>query len=595
MGRVIKGLFASPRTYQPTQLMTQDSFQTLIVEDDDDQRLLLKRILQSRGHEVVACGAAEEGLLAYQRDLFPLVILDVMLPGMNGMELCREMRLVPESSQTVILFATGMEGREGLEEALAAGADDYITKPLDPDVLHVRLTIAERQVRSLQRQKQRELDLMRDALRDPVTDLPNRQLFFERLDRAARRHAREDGAFSVLYVDLDGFQELNESHGREGGDHVLREVGQRLEPCVRPVDTVARMQDDEFILLLDGVNNTSEPVRLANRIHQALSAPIHVDNGEVFATASIGISLSQTGFEKPSDMVRDAKAAARMARDEDGGSAHRIFDPALHAGALARVHLESRLRVAVERRELVHHYQPIVSLKDGHITGFEALVRWDDPDRGRVFPDEFIPIAEETGLIVPLGWWGLEEGCRQLKEWQDKFPRDVPLTMAINISPKQLEQPELLSHVDKQLSNFGIAPEALHIEITESSLMQNVDDSGEVLRKLWDRKVRLHIDDFGTGYSSLSYLCRLPIHTLKIDRSFVDRMSNGDSDLEIVKTIVRLAKNLGLSIIAEGIETEEQLRQLIDLECEEAQGWLFSKAVESEVASELVAAGKPLF
>ena len=241
--------------------MNQESFKTLIVEDDEDQRLLLKRILQSRGHEVVACGAAEEGLSAYQRDLFPLVILDVMLPGMNGMELCREMRLVPESNQTVILFATGVNGREGLEEALSAGADDYITKPLNGDLLHVRLTIAERQVRALQRQKQRELDLMRDALRDAVTDLPNRQLFFERLDRAARRHAREDGAFSVLYVDLDGFRKINEQNGREAGDHVLREVGQRLEPCVRPVDTVARMQEDEFILLLDGVNNTSEPVR----------------------------------------------------------------------------------------------------------------------------------------------------------------------------------------------------------------------------------------------------------------------------------------------------------------------------------------------
>ncbi len=575
--------------------MNQESFKTLIVEDDEDQRLLLKRILQSRGHEVVACGAAEEGLSAYQRDLFPLVILDVMLPGMNGMELCREMRLVPESNQTVILFATGVNGREGLEEALSAGADDYITKPLNGDLLHVRLTIAERQVRALQRQKQRELDLMRDALRDAVTDLPNRQLFFERLDRAARRHAREDGAFSVLYVDLDGFRKINEQNGRKAGDHVLREVGQRLEPCVRPVDTVARMQEDEFILLLDGVNNTSEPVRLAHRIHEALSAPIHIENQELFSSASIGIALSQTGFEKPSDMVRDAKAASRMARDEDGGSSHRIFDPVLHAGALARVHLESRLKAAVERNELVLHYQPIVLLKTGQITGFEALVRWDDPDRGRVFPDEFIPVAEETGLIVPLGWWCMEEGCRQLKEWQDRFPREVPLTMAINISPKQLEQPELLSHIDTQLSSFGMSPASLHIEITESSLMENVDDSGEVLRKLWDRSVRLHIDDFGTGYSSLSYLCRLPIHTLKIDRSFVDRMGDGDSDLEIVKTIVRLAKNLGLSIIAEGVETEDQLKQLIDLGCEEAQGYLFSRPVESSVASDLLAAGKPLF
>ena len=574
--------------------MTQDPLQTLVVEDDEDQRVLLTRILEGRGHEVVAFGTSVEGLLAYQRNPCPLVILDIMLPDMNGVELCREMRLVPESAQTVILFATGVDGREGLEEALSAGADDYLTKPLTGDLLHVRLTIAERQVRALQRQKQRELDLMRDALRDPITDLPNRQLFFERLDRAARRHARESGAFSVLYVDLDGFREINEKHGRGWGDSLLRGVGERLEPCVRPVDTVARMEGDEFILLLDGVNNVSEPVRLADRIHQALSTPFHIEDQEVFSSASIGIALSQTGFERPSDMVRDAKTASRTARAEDGPSSHRIFDPVLHAGALARVHLESRLKVAVERDEMVLHYQPIVSLETGHILGFEALLRWEDPDRGTVSPDEFVPVAEETGLIVPIGWWGLEEGCRQLKEWQDRFPRDVPLTMAINLSARQFEQADLVDQIATRISRYGIPPASLHIEITESSLMSNLAGSSAVLQQLWDRSLRLHIDDFGTGYSSLSYLCRLPIHTLKIDRSFVDRMSEGDSDLEIVKTIVRLAKNLDLSIIAEGVETEDQLKQLIELGCEEAQGYLFSRPVESAVAGDLLAGG-PLF
>ena len=575
--------------------MTQEPFQTLVVQDDEDQRVLLTRILQSRDHEVVACGTPEEGLSAYQRHQFPLVILDIMLPGMNGMELCREMRLVPESSQTVILFATGVAGQEGLEEALSAGADDYLTKPLTGELLHVRLTIAERQVRALQRQKQKELDLMRDALRDPITDLPNRQLFFERLDRAARRHAREDGAFAVVYMALDGFGEVNEKHGRDCGDRLLREVGERLEPCVRSVDTVARMQEGEFILLLDGVNNVSEPVRLANRIHQALSAPFHFENQEVFSSASIGIGLSQTGFEKPSDIVRDAMTASLTARVEDGRSSHRIFDPVLHTGALARVHLESRLKVAVERHQLFLHYQPIASLETGDITGFEALVRWNDPDRGLVSPGEFVPVAEETGLIVPMGWWVLEEGCRQLKEWQDRFPRDVPLAMGINISPKQLDRPDLLQEIDARLTRFGIPPAALHIEITESSLMQSVESTSAVLQQLCDRAIRLHIDDFGTGYSSLSYLCRLPIHTLKIDRAFVDRMVEADTDLEIVKTIVRLAKNLGLSIIAEGVETEDQLKMLIDLECEEAQGYLFSRPLESAVAEELLAGGKPLF
>ena len=278
-------------------------------------------------------------------------------------------------------------------------------------------------------------------------------------------------------MDVDGFHEINEKHGRNWGDRILRDVGERLEPCVRPVDTVARMEGDEFILLLDGVNNTSEPVRLAHRIHQALSAPFHIENHDVFSSVSIGIALSQTGFERPSDMVRDAKTASRTARAEDGPSSHRIFDPVLHAGALARVHLESRLKVAVERDELVLYYQPVVSLETGLILGFEALLRWEDPDRGMVFPDEFVPVAEETGLIVPIGWWGLEEGCRQLKEWQDRFPRDVPLTMAINISAKQFEQSDLVAQIVTQISRFGIPPASLHIEITASSLMSKVDSS----------------------------------------------------------------------------------------------------------------------
>ena len=250
--------------------------------------------------------------------------------------------------------------------------------------------------------------------------------------------------------------------------------------------------------------------------------------------------------------------------------------------------------MAVEQDEFVLHYQPIVSLASGDILGLEALVRWEDPDRGMVYPDEFIPVAEETGLIVPIGWWGLEEGCGQLKKWQDMFPRDVPLTMAINISAKQFEQPDLVEQIVTRISHFEVPPESLHIEITESSLMSRVDGSAAVLQQLWDRSLRLHIDDFGTGYSSLSYLCRLPLHTLKIDRTFVDRMGEADSDLEIVKTIVRLAKNLNLSIIAEGVETKDQLNQLIELGCEEAQGYLFSRPVDSTAAEELLAGG-PLF
>ena len=571
--------------------MVEELLPTLIVEDDEDQRVLLTRVLEGRGHQVVALEDAESGLKAFQSTIFPLVILDIKLPGMSGMDLCRKMRLVAGAERTVILFATGVSGREALEEALQAGADDYIMKPLTSELLHVRLTIAERQVRAHQAQKQLEEDLLRDALRDALTGLPNRRLFLERLDRAARRHReQEESIFSVLYVDLDDFEELNEQHGRNGGDEVLREVGQRLETCVRPVDTVARMVDDEFVLLLDGLNDASDAVHVAEKIHESLSAPVGLPEVETFCTACIGIALNVTGFEKPSDMIRDAKTAALAAHEEDGGSSHRIFDPVLHAGVLARVHLESRVRMAVEREEMVLHYQPVVSLHTGDVTGFEALIRWQDPERGLVFPNDFIPVAEDTGLIVPIGWWGLEEACSQLKDWQDRFPREKPISVGVNFSSHQFEQPDFYDQIEDRLSRFKVHPNTLNVEITESALMSDLDVIADVLQRLKERAVRLHIDDFGTGYSSLSYLCRIPIHTLKIDRSFVVRMMESPADFEIVRTIVQLARNLELSIIAEGVETEAQLKLLRELGCEEAQGYLFSRAIVVEEASALLAA-----
>ena len=571
--------------------MVEELLPTLIVEDDEDQRVLLTRVLESRGHEVVACEDAESGLKAFQRTIFPLVILDIKLPGMSGMDLCRKIRLVPDAERTVILFATGVSGREALEEALQAGADDYIMKPLISELLHVRLTIAERQVRAHQAQKQLEEDLLRDALRDALTGLANRRLFLERLDRAARRHRdREESIFSVLYVDLDDFDQINEENGRDGGDEVLREVGRRLETCVRPVDTVARMGDDEFVLLLDGLNDASDPVRFAEKIHESLSAPVGLPEVETFCSACIGIALNVTGFEKPSDMIRDAKTAALAAHEEDGGSSHRIFDPVLHAGVLARVHLESRVRMAVEREEMILHYQPVVSLQTGEVTGFEALIRWQDPERGLVFPNDFIGVAEDTGLIIPIGWWGLEEACSQLKDWQERFPRENPISVGVNFSSRQFEQPDFYDQIEDRLSRFELHPNTLHVEITESALMSDLEGIAEVLQRLKERSVRLHIDDFGTGYSSLSYLCRIPIHTLKIDRSFVVRMMESSADLEIVRTIVQLARNLELSIIAEGVETEAQLELLRELGCDEAQGYLFSRAIAVEEAATLLAA-----
>lgn len=425
------------------------------------------------------------------------------------------------------------------------------------------------------------------AFHDSLTGLPNRAMFTQLLQAEIESNKRRtDHLFAVLFLDLDRFKNINDSMGHTHGDLLLVAFAERLERTLRPIDTLARFGGDEFAILLSGIEDTTAAVRVAERIHEELTQPFNLDKNSAFASASIGIALSSTGYERPEDILRDADTAMYRAK-ENGKARYEMFDSGMHAKAVSRLQLEHDLRQAVEQKEFCVYYQPIIALETKHLAGFEALVRWNHPRRGIVSPADFIPVAEETGLIVPIGRWVLEEACRKVREWQLASPSHRALSLSVNLSGRQVAQPDLVEQIQQALEESRLNPHHLKLEITESVVMENAEAAAQTLKQLRALGVQLSIDDFGTGYSSLSYLHRFPLNYLKIDRSFVDRMTT-DGDDAIVRTIATLARNLGMEVIAEGIETEEQYKRLKALGCEYGQGFLFSRPVNVEAAYRLL-------
>ncbi|HEY9402153.1 MAG TPA: EAL domain-containing protein [Pyrinomonadaceae bacterium] len=425
------------------------------------------------------------------------------------------------------------------------------------------------------------------AFHDALTSLPNRSLLNERLKSAIGR-AREGHQFAVLFLDLDRFKNINDSLGHTIGDQLLVTLARRLENSVRDVDTVARLGGDEFAILLEGIKTSNDATYMAERVQKELASPFTLSGHEVFTTASIGVAFGETGYEHPEDILRDADTAMYRAK-ESGKARFEVFDTSMHARALNLLRLENDLRRALERQEFRVYYQPIVALETGHIAGFEALVRWQHPERGFISPAEFISVAEDTNLIIPLGLRVLHEACLQMARWHWQSPANKLLTLSVNLSGKQFSQPDLVERIEQILDETGLDPRRLKLEITESVVMENAESAIAMLARLKTLGVQLSIDDFGTGYSSLSYLHRFPIDTLKIDRSFVNLMNEGAENSEIVRTIRTLAGNMGMEVVAEGIETLGQLNQLMELKCEYGQGYLFSKPVEAGAAEALLA------
>lgn len=447
-------------------------------------------------------------------------------------------------------------------------------------------------------QRQAEEDLRQQALYDSLTGLANRALFMDRLNHCiARAQRQKDFLFSVLLLDLDRFKFLNESFGHRVGEQTLVVVAERMLTTLRGVDTVAmqadvthtlaRMDEDKFTILLEGIRNSEDAVRVAQRIQDLLKEPLQVGGHEVFTSVSVGIATYDGKDTSAETMLRNADIALYRARKKGRGS-YAVFDKVMHAQAVERMTLEFDLRRAVEQGQFSLVFQPIVSLMNDRIIGFETLVRWQHPERGEVQPMEFIPVAEEMGLIVPIGLFVLREACRQMKRWQEQFPCDPPLTVAVNLSSLQVRQPDLAPRVVDILAETGLAPASLHLEITESALLENDRRTIETLNQLKQEGISLHLDDFGKGYSSLSYLHQFPIDVLKIDRTFVQKL-NGDSDKKgLVSSIMAMAHNRGMGVIAEGIETSSQLACLKEMACERGQGFYLSRPKKAKAARQLL-------
>ena len=445
-------------------------------------------------------------------------------------------------------------------------------------------------VHDVTERKALEQRLKHQALHDPLTGLPNRTLFTDRLGQALARAERRDGSVVVLFLDLDNFKYVNDSLGHEAGDRLLVAVAGRLRALLRPEDTLARLGGDEFVALLEGIEDRSQAMRVVERVGKGLRVPVLVDQRDVFATASIGVAFSGSPGDRPEDLIRDADAAMYRAK-ESGKDHHAVFRPEMKGYASRRLGLESDLRLALRRPadEFRVHYQPKALVGTGGIAGVEALLRWEHPYRGTVLPPDFIPLAEETGLIVPLGHWALEQACRQTKKWQAEHPRDPALSVNVNLSARQFRDPDLVSRVADVLEETKLSPASLCLEITESAIMEEAHSSVETLGGLKDLGVRLAIDDFGTGYSSLSYLKRFPVDAINVDRSIVAGLGRDEGDSAIVSAIVTLAHALTFEVVAEGVETEAEVEELRSLGCDLAQGYYFWKPVPAEEVSSLLA------
>jgi diguanylate cyclase (GGDEF)-like protein len=436
--------------------------------------------------------------------------------------------------------------------------------------------------------KEAEEKLFRDAFFDRLTGLPNRSLLLERMERALEYSKRRDNyLFAVLFIDCDGFKHVNDSLGHTSGDQLLSAVSRRLEHLVRSADTVARLGGDEFVLLLDDIDDLSHATHIAERIQRSMTTPFNLEGQEVFISVSIGITLNSASYTQTEEMLRDADTAMYRAKTA-GRNRYEVFDRHMHAAAMRRLELESDLHRSLETQDFVLHFQPIIDMATEKLNSFEALVRWNRPIKGWTVPGEFIGLAEETGLIVRLDRWVLRAACEQMVSWIDEFGERAPKTMSVNLSSRQFAQTDLVECVAQILKETKMPATRLKLEITESAIMGNLESVAIQLQGLCDLGIRLSIDDFGTGYSSLSYLHKLPLHTLKVDRSFAQEVSDGGQNLKIVRAIVMLAHSLNMDIVAEGIETRGQLALFRELGVEFAQGFLFARGLDAPGARAMI-------
>ena len=680
----------SAATFQPAAPPRRGLGRILVVDDERMNRAMLTALLKRNNYDVAEADNAHQALAKVLEEPIDLMLLDLVMPGMDGIELLNELRPIKTATELPVIMVTANDDSKQVVKAFRNGANDYVTKPIDVDITLARIHTQLRLLRAQEALRESEkryaiaargtndglwdwklaaqevyysprwkemlgidenqvitspedwlsrihsedrpraeaeleahlkgetrhfevelrmrhengnyrwmlcrglavrddgndasrmagslTDITEGKVADALTGLPNRVLFLDRLQRCVDQFRRSATRFAVLYLDLDNFKLVNDSLGHDIGDDLLISVARRLEESVRSCDAiVARMGGDEFTVLIENVGRPDAPVRVAKRINDAISAPFSLRGGrEVFATISIGISCPSEEDICAEDLLREADTAMYDAKSR-GKSTYQVFDPSMQQKVTARLELEGELRRALERSEFDLHYQSIVELKTARVVAFEALIRWRHPQRGPVSPGEFIPIAEETGLIVPIGQWVLREACRQMAKWNARCDNVDPLSVSVNVSSKQFSEGDLVDEVRSALTETGLAPANLKLEVTESAIMDNPTAGAEMLAAIRDLGVTIAIDDFGTGFSSLASLHCLPLDILKVDRSFVNKMLQSHENRGIVRTILTLADNFNFDVIAEGVETDDERQVLISMGCPFGQGFYFSR------------------
>ena len=576
----------------------------LIVDDTPDNLLVLFSYLEEQGFKVLLAENGKTALEIAQSKAPDLILLDVFMPKMDGFETCRRLKAKPATREIPVIFLTALSETVNKVQGFKLGGVDYITKPSEQEEILVRikthlnlrnmrqtLTARNKELQQEIRDRQKaEEQLVSDALHDSLTGLPNRTLLMERIDFAIQHSKRNPNyLFALLFIDLDHFKTINDSLGHLVGDKLLIEIAKILPEGLRATDTVARLGGDEFIILLEDIHDLTDATKVCNRLQKRLGSHFNLAGQIICTSASMGIALSATGYQNSSQILRDADIAMYRAK-EKGKARYEVFDQAMYLQTLKTIELERNLRCALKHDELKLYYQPIISLKTGILTGFEALIRWKHSQQGFISPADFIPIAEDTGLIIPIGNWILRQACEQLSVWQQKFasiPQVAALKMSVNLASQQIREAKFIEKLDQILEKTGLDGNYLRLELTERVLIDSEQNTQNTLAEIKRRNIKLSIDYFGTGYSSLSYLRRLPIDNLKIDRSFIDninidRLNCNTESFEIVKTIITLAHTLGMDAIAEGVETIEQANQLRTLGCEYAQGYLFAKPLPAK-------------
>ncbi|CAN5890504.1 hypothetical protein BH11MYX2_BH11MYX2_09120 [soil metagenome] len=583
----------------------------LIVDDRPENLLALESSLESLGQRIVQASSGQQALKAVLDEEFAVILMDIRMPGMDGFETLELLRQREKSRHIPIIFQTAHAEHRNFLRTWSAGAVDCLEKPIDPSALRAKVSVfvalrqnqlaleaaqAELEQRiiertadlqmEIERRKLVEVKLLEQATHDALTGLANRKLLLEHLTHAMSRWNRRRAArFAVAIIDLARFKVINDTHGHLCGDQLLVEVAQRLSHCLRSGDTAARLGGDEFAILFDGIGELRDATRTTERIHRALSEPFVLDGRDVRIGASIGLAMIDARYAQGEELLRDADTALYRAKDA-GRSRTQVFDEEMHENVQAELRDEQELSQAIERGDLRLFYQPIVEIGTGSISGFEALMRWAHPERGLIEPARFIALAEETGLIRPLGRWAITSACGQLAEFRKLTTQ--PLVMSVNVSANQLSELGLATHVARALHEHALPPSTLEIEMTESTMMLGNAIEAHELSALRDLGVSLALDDFGTGYSCLASLHQLHVGKLKIDKSFIAPLGTPEERPEIVTAIIAMARALHLDIVAEGIETPAQLELLRSLGCTHGQGFLFSPPVSADEAAALL-------